>query len=150
MPYKYRAKTYLIVIIIMGLISPVWGNDTDQPEPMVLRKIMQVMSKDMQAVTDAISREQWHKVATIAPEIGNHPQPPFIEKTRILRFVGSDANTFRAYDKNTQHIALTLKQAAIANDANAVILSFAELQKSCFSCHQRFREAFVVHFYGQH
>lgn len=148
MPHRRRLKCYLIVMIIASLCSQAWADDSDKPEPLALRKIMQEMSENMQIITAAISREQWHKVVTTAPLVGDHPQPPFMEKTRILRFVGSDTSTFRMFDKKTQQAAQTLQQAALDKDGERVINTFAELQKSCLSCHQRFREPFVTHFYS--
>ncbi|KAA3641310.1 MAG: cytochrome C [Proteobacteria bacterium] len=148
MRQHHQLKPYVIAIIIASLLPVAWAEDNNKSEPMALRKIMQEMSDNMQIMTDAIAREQWHQVVTTAPLVGDHQQPPFMEKTRILRFVGADASTFRSYDKKTQQAAQALQQAALDNDGQHVISAFAELQKSCLSCHQRFREPFVTHFYG--
>ena len=51
-------------------------------EPLELRRIMQDLGKNMQVVTDAISREDWARVAKTAPEIAEHSQPPITEKVR--------------------------------------------------------------------
>lgn len=119
-------------------------------EPLELRLIMQALGKEMQLVTDAISREDWVLVADSAPRIADHPQPPFGEKLRILTFIGSDASRFKGFDKQTHQAAKGLEHAAMRGDGQAVIASFATLQNSCLACHQDFRKPFVEHFYGQH
>ncbi len=118
-------------------------------EPMELRRIMQELGKDMQAVTDGISREDWERVARTAPKIAEHRQPPFAEKMRILAFAGGNAGRFRRFDGQTHQAAKAMEQAARRGDGQAVIASFATLQNSCLACHQDFRKPFVEHFYGQ-
>ncbi|MDZ7768144.1 MAG: cytochrome C [Woeseiaceae bacterium] len=110
---------------------------------------MQDMSNNMQVITAAISREDWDAVATAAPLIADHPQPPLLEKTRILRFVGANTGEFRSHDNKTKQAAQALQQAAARSDGHAVIASFATLQNSCLAYHQSFRKPFVEHFYGQ-
>ena len=119
-------------------------------EPMDLRRIMQALGKDMQTVTDGISREDWGLVVKTAPRIAEHPQPPLGEKMHILGFVGSDAGRFKRFDEQTHQAAKAMEQAARRGDGQAVIASFATLQNSCLACHQNLRKAFVEHFYGQH
>lgn len=147
MLYPYRLIICLITVAMTGFFSLARANDSGEYEPMALRTIMQEMSDKMQLVTDAIAREQWSQVAIAAPLIGDHRQPPFMEKTRILGFVGGEAGTFRSYDKKTQEAAQVLKEAALAEDGVQIIDAFASLQKTCLSCHQRFRQSFVAHFY---
>ncbi len=147
--------TYILVAVVLGVtltsISPsslATGNSSD--EPLALRLVMQELGNEMQVVTDAISREDWGRVADSAPRIADHPKPPFGEKLRILTFVGSDVSRFKALDKQTHQAAKELEQAAMRGDGQAVITSFAGLQNSCLACHQTFRKPFVEHFYGQH
>ena len=104
---------------------------------------MQDMGKNMQVVTDGISREDWEMVARAAPLIADHPQPPLAEKMRILSFVGADAGKFKGHDERTHQAARALEQAAVRSDGQAVISSFATLQNSCLACHQSFRKSFV-------
>lgn len=148
---SHSSKTQLIITVIVIILTChsqlSWAGEKNQPKPLALRTIMQGMSNDMQAITDAISREQWDKVAKISPLIGNHAQPSFTEKMRILRFIGSDSKTYRRYDKITQQAAQILSKTATTENGELVISSFAELQNSCLNCHQRFRQPFVEHFY---
>jgi len=147
MTNKHRLKPVLIIVLITTLWPLAWAEDSKQSESMALRQIMREMSDHMEVITAAIAREQWSQVVVTAPLIGDHRQPPFMEKTRILRFVGSQTGTFRTYDKKTQEAARVLKQAALAKNGAETIDAFAGLQKTCLNCHQRFREPFVAHFY---
>jgi cytochrome c556 len=124
--------------------------ENSKEEPLVLRQIMIALGKDMQTVTDAISREDWVRVAETASIIADHPQPPFTEKVRILAFVGSDAGRFKQFDKQTHQAATIMEQAAKRGDGQAVIEYFATLQNSCLACHQNYRKPFVEHFYVHH
>lgn len=102
----------------------------------------------MQIITDSISRTDWELAAKTAPLIADHPQPPLIEKARILGFVGADVAKFKGYDRQTNLAAQELHQAAMRQDGIAVIAAFQMLQSSCFDCHREFRIRFVDHFYG--
>lgn len=153
MLHRYRIKACHITLAVCALLliscQQVRANDLNEAEPLALRKIMQSLSENMQVITDAISREDWEVVVTVAPLIADHPPPPLGERMRIFRFIGSDVNTFKSYDRETHKAAQLLKQTAARSDGLAVIESFAVLQSSCLACHQRFRKPFVEHFYGQ-
>lgn len=119
------------------------------PDASALRTIMRELGRDMQVVTDGIAREDWALVAKTAPRLAEHPQPPLAEKMRVLGFLGNDAGAFRQHDARTKQAARALGQAAQRRDGEAVIASFATLQRSCLACHQRFRQPFVEHFHAQ-
>lgn len=154
MQHRHPCKTFFTAIAIGTLLasnySQAWADDVDKAEPLALRKIMQDLSKNMQSVTDGISREDWDMVGKIAPLIADHPQPPLGEKMRILIFAGTAVGKFKGYDKKTHQAARALEQAALRSDGKTVISSFASLQNTCLSCHQSFRKPFVEHFYDQH
>lgn len=154
MKYRHASKTFFTVFtlgaLLAGACSPARADDADKTKPLELRGIMQELGKNMQAVTDGISREDWALVARIAPRIAEHPQPPVGEKMRIMAFIGADMGKFKGYDEKTHQAAQALEQAAMRGDGQAVISSFATLQNSCLACHQSFRKPFVEHFYGQH
>jgi cytochrome c556 len=118
-------------------------------EPLVLRKIMRELGKNMQHISDSIAREDWALITEIAPRIADHPKPPLTEKIRILAFVGSDAGKFRDYDEKTHQAGQELRRAAMQEDRTEVISAFATLQESCVTCHQSFRKSFQEHFYEQ-
>ena len=117
-------------------------------QPLAMRGIMQDLGRHMQTVTLAIAREDWALVEKTAPLIAQHPQPPLMEKTRILRFVGTDMGKYKSHDHKTHEAAHELAQAAKNKDGMAVIAAFQSVQTGCYGCHQEFRKPFVEHFYG--
>jgi cytochrome c556 len=118
-------------------------------EPLALQQIMKDLGKNMQVITDGISRGDWELVEKTAPLIADHPQPPFGEKMRIMGFVGTNMAKFKTYDGETHDQALAIGKAARAKDRPGVILAFQKLQTSCYNCHSEFRKPFVAHFYGR-
>lgn len=128
--------------------SPALAEGESAVRPLELQKIMKELGRNMQAVTDGISREDWALVEKTAPLIADHPQPPLLEKTRIIGFVGSDMGKFKGYDQKTHEAAHALGQAARNRDGAAVIAAFQTLQTGCYNCHREFRKPFVEHFYG--
>ena len=117
-------------------------------KPMALRSVMEKLGRDMQAVTGAISKEEWTLVAELAPKIAKHAEPPLGEKMRILGWLGTDAGKFRGIDGQVQHAASAMGDAARRGDGQAVIAAFSKTQQSCLACHQSFRRSFVEQFYG--
>jgi hypothetical protein len=135
----------------LGLVAAaVFLGGAHGAEPLALRGIMVQLGADLQAVTDAIAREDWPRVADIAPRIGDHPEPPGDEKARILQFLGADAGRFRGFDEATHHASEALREAAARGDGAAVIAAFADVQRGCLGCHEQFRKPFIEHFYGEH
>ncbi len=140
----------LISALVLGAASfhALAENGKPAAEPLVLQKVMKNLGKHMQAITDGISREDWAVVEKMAPLIGEHPQPPISEKTRIIGFMGSNMGKFKAYDGETHEAAHVLAHAAKEQDGQAVINAFQTLQTTCYNCHKEFRKPFVKHFYG--
>lgn len=153
MQYRVDLKPFIMMSVLgvnMTLSSSMaWSDDTQEAGPLALRRIMQELGKNMQTVTEGISREDWALVADAAPRIAAHPKPPLGEKIRILAFIGTDADKFKWYDEKMQQAALTLEEAAARGDGRGVIAAFANLQQGCLACHQVFRKPFVEHFYEQ-
>lgn len=148
---RRAAATALMMVLVGGAPIPVSASDTpDQSSSMALTGIMRDLGEEMQGVTDAISREDWPKVTTLATRIADHPQPPLGEKMRILAFVGKDTSSFRGYDKQTHEAAKLLAQAAKRGDGAATITAFADVQTACLACHQQFRKPFQEHFHDKH
>ncbi|MBA4381111.1 MAG: cytochrome C [Sideroxydans sp.] len=117
-------------------------------EPLELQKVMKDLGRNMQVITDGISREDWELVAKTAPLIASHPQPPVSEKMRIMKFMGPEMSKFKALDGETHEAAHSLEHAAHEKDGQKVIAAFQQVQTSCLNCHQTFRGKFVEHFYG--
>lgn len=118
-------------------------------EQLALQQIMKDLGKNMQIVTDGISREDWTGVEHAAHLISEHPQPPLGEKMRIMGFMGANMGKFKAFDEQTQEAAYEMAMAAQVKDGGKVISAFQKLQSACLSCHQTFRPAFMEHFYGK-
>lgn len=116
---------------------------------MALQRVMKQLGADMQLVTGAISREDWARVADLAPKIARHAEPPSTEKIRILSWLGTDAGRFRGFDAQVHDAATGMGESATRGDGQAVIAAFAQVQQSCLGCHQNFRTAFVEHFHGR-
>jgi len=140
-----RALLTAGLVLTVGLAGA--EKNEDERKPLALQKIMRDLGLHMQSITDGISREDWELVKRTASLIADHPQPPFAEKARILRFMGSDAPRFRTHDGKTHDAAVALAEAAGRNDGLATIAAFEQLQLSCLGCHQTFRRPFVEHFY---
>ena len=121
----------------------------EREESMALRTVMEKLGRDMQAVTGAISTEDWDLVAELAPGIARHAEPPAVEKVRILRWVGTDAGKFRGFDVQVEQAADAMAEAAARDDGTEVIRRFSEVQQACLGCHQKFRGPFVEHFYNR-
>lgn len=147
---RQRISRLLWPVTLLGLLasSPIGRAESGaKVEPMALRGIMQEMSRDMQAISDAIAREAWGEIVRVTPQIADHPQPPFTEKLRILGFFAGQAGDFKKHDAETHRAAMDLQRAAAEQDGVAVITAYAALQRSCLDCHQAFRKRFTEHFY---
>jgi cytochrome c556 len=149
---RFIKQTVLFMIAVIFTAAGVaTGSDADDDRvaPLALRAIMDELNRNMQTLTDAISREDWEQVAKTAPRIADHPQPPMMEKLRILNFAGSDVHKFKNFNRQTHHAATHLEEVAGKQDGHAVIAAFAALQSSCLDCHQDLRKTFKEHFYGR-
>lgn len=150
---KYRHTSVTVItafsvcLLLWGFQPQAWADGATEGKPLALRRIMQELGRNMQAITGAISQEDWALVAQIAPRVAAHPEPPLPEKVRILAYLGTDAARFRRFDAQTHEAAHAMQQAAARNDGKAVIQSFARVQESCLGCHQGFRKSFVEHFH---
>lgn len=147
-------KKFITRLATLGLglvfISPAgFAQAPPETKPLELRRIMQNLGANMQAVTAGISSEDWAGVARIAPQIARHPEPPGAEKGRIVSFIGVDMGRFKNYDNQSHEAALTMEAAAARGDGEGVIASFAKVQGACLGCHKEFRQRFVEHFYGK-
>lgn len=134
-------------LTLLTAVAPALA-EAEPAQPLALRGIMQDLGRHMQTVTLGISREDWTLVEKTAPLIAQHPQPPLMEKTRILAFVGTDMGKYKSHDHKTHEAAHALAQAAKNKDGVAAIAAFQSVQIGCYGCHREFRKPFVEHFYG--
>lgn len=153
MKHKRTFKASIAIGMVSTLLattSPIsWADDSAMVTPLALRKIMQDLGKNMQTITDGISRGDWELVERIAALVADHPQPPLSEKMRIMGFVGTNMGKFKTYDGETHAQAQAIGKSANVRDGQGVILAFQKLQTSCYNCHSEFRKPFVAHFYGK-
>ncbi len=142
-------KQLIVVASLIGIGIAIATPLAQAAEPLELQKVMKELGKNMQVVTDGISREDWTLVESASHLIAEHPQPPFTEKVRIMSFMGTNMGKFKGFDGQTHDAANEMAKAAQEKDGQKVILSFQKLQSACLACHQAFRTAFVEHFYGK-
>ena len=143
------AVAIMITVALLIPITILQAQAAESEKRMALHGVMQQLGRDMQAVTGAISEEDWGLVAQLASKIGRHPEPPITEKMRILAWLGTDAGKFRGFDGQVQDASTTMGEAAARGDGQEVIVAFSKMQQRCLSCHQEFRKPFQEHFYGK-
>lgn len=146
---RKRSKLFSLGFIVTTFCVSALGASATDENPLELRKVMQELGGNLAAITESISREDWQRVAHIAPLIADHPKPPMGERAQILALLGADMGRFKAYDGQTHQTAEALAEAAQKGDGEAVITVFAELQRSCLGCHENFRQKIIEHFYVQ-
>lgn len=140
-------KKLILATLFVGIALPAFHVQAETP--LELQKVMRELGRNMQVVTDGISREDWELVARTAPLIAEHAQPPLAEKARIIGFMGAEMSRFKAFDTQTHEAAHELMHAAHGKDGLHVIEAFGKVQSACLGCHQAFRTSFVKHFYGK-
>lgn len=74
--FKITIAAGLVGALLAIASASSWADDNAEASPLALRKIMQDLGKHMQTITDGISRGDWALVATTAPLVADHPQPP--------------------------------------------------------------------------
>lgn len=134
-----------LIVPVTLLLSSTLLQAADGPS---LREVMAGLGRHMEAITAAISREDWPSVSAGAARIAGHPQPPMSEKMRIMGFAGTRVKQFKTYDSEARRQAQAVGAAADAGDGHGAILAFAKLQESCLACHQAFRKAYIQHARG--
>ncbi len=148
-PKHLSLSGHAITLVAALLASAVilHAHAAEPAKPMALQSVMEKLGRDMQAVTGAISKEDWALVARLAPNIARHPEPPLSEKARILAWLGTDAGKFRGFDGQVHEAAVAMGEAAALGDGQAAITNFSKVQQGCLACHQGFRKSFQEHFY---
>jgi hypothetical protein len=94
-PLKPRSFFTVPLSVLLATFATALGaQSVEAAKPMALRTIMERLGRDMQAVTGAISKEDWPLVAELAPRIAKHAEPPMSEKMRILAGLGQTLESF--------------------------------------------------------
>lgn len=136
----------IVAVTLAALALPL--SHAQAAEPLQLQIVMKELGKNMQVITDGISREDWKLVADTAPKVAMHPQPPAAELERIEQYLGANMHKFETFDKKAHGAAHSLEHAANKQDGHQVIAAFQKVQDACLNCHQAFRSKFIEHFYG--
>src|SRR3546814_5617345 len=113
---------------------------------MGLRTVMKELGRNMEAVTGAISREDWALVEELPPGIAHHAQPPAMEKMRTLQWLGADAGKFRTLAARVERAANDMAAAAAGGNGQAVISAFSEVPQAFLYCHQQSTKPITEHF----
>lgn len=111
-PKHLTAYATAMAVALLATAASLRAQATEPEKPMTLQGVMEKLGRDMQAVTGAISKEDWVVVAELAPKIAHHTEPPLSEKMRILTWLGTDAGKFRAFDEQTREAANAMGKAA--------------------------------------
>jgi cytochrome c556 len=138
-----------VIAASCGNAGVCFAQATSPAKSTALRTVMKSLGREVQTAADAISREDWTLAAETARKIAQHAEPPESERKLRVDWLGSDSGLFEALDEKTHEAARAMRTAAESGDGREVIETFARLQNSCLACHQRFRKAFVEHFYRQ-
>lgn len=138
-----------MILAALTLVLSLLTSLTQAAEPLALQGVMKDLGKHMQTTAGAIAYEDWELVANTAPLIASHPQPPILEKARIVSYMGGNMSKFKAFDMEIHEAAHDLQHAAHEKNGVQVIAAFQKVQASCLACHQAFRKPFVEHFYGK-
>lgn len=138
-----------LILTVLSLVFSMLIPAVQAAEPLAFQGVMKDLGKHMQTTAGAIAYEDWELVASTAPLIAAHPQPPASEKERIVGFMGSNMSKFKEFDMQTHEAAHEMQHAAHEKKGTEVIAAFQKLQSSCLGCHQAFRKPFVEHFYGK-
>ncbi|MBI5192820.1 MAG: cytochrome c [Nitrospirae bacterium] len=112
-----------------------------------LRTIMNGMNDRMKAIVDAINREDFKSIEENAVKIAGHDKPPVTERIRILGFMKRQAPELKGMDDKVHASAKELGESAKKRNIDAVVSSFAKVQKACIACHTKFKAQIVEHFY---
>lgn len=140
---------FLIPLCLAAFCTTSYAENMEVEKKTSLHKVMEKLGHDMEAVTTAISKEDWDSVAELAARIASHEEPEKSEKVEILTWLGDKAGKFRGFDLEVTDAATAMGEAAEQGDGLKVIESFSKTQQSCFACHQMFRKPFVEKFYGK-
>lgn len=142
---RRASKLVLSVVACWHAVIPI---SVLAAEPLALRKIMSELGRNTQLIAGGLAREDYAVVENAARAIADHPQPPLLEKTRIIGFVGTSMVKYKAYDGKTHDAAMVLAAAAKSKAGQEAINAFQSLQTGCYDCHSEFRKPFVEHFYA--
>lgn len=111
-----------------------------QAQEQSFKETMRGLLAESQAIVEGIMREDYGKVATMAEAIAFHQSPSPGKRMAIINELGMEAVSFNLFEDNLRSYASKVKKAAEQHDQKRVIESFAEMMKSCTTCHNSYRK----------
>jgi cytochrome c556 len=118
--------------------------DTDHAhadeEAMALLPIMMRMAADMAGFMHALWLEDYAAMTRHANGVAAHPNISTDELERIESILGPEAEGFEAIDEEVHHASMRMREAAEAEDMDAVLEHLGTVQNGCVGCHSKFRE----------
>ncbi len=104
-----------------------------------LPRIMAGLSEDAAGVNAGIWLEDFDSIAASAQAIADHPTVSDEERASIQAVLGEDMADFALGDKTVHETAVSLVEAAKAQDMAEVLALNAKMQTECVACHTEFR-----------
>lgn len=131
-------------VIILGLIGAQHAHAELQ-----LRSVMKDLGARMELVTRGIYTADFEMIEKNALLIVDHEKPSMVERMKILGFLSTEADKFKAGDGAVHDGAAKLAAAAGIKDYDEVLTSYSGVLNGCVNCHTNFRDKIVGHFYEE-
>jgi hypothetical protein len=111
------------------------------PDPGLLLTIMFQLGEDMNALSDALWRNDLDTITAAATAIAEHPHVSPAERERLQGALGDRFPDFVEGDRRVHESAARLAELAATGETGAILGELAELQAVCVACHESFRGA---------
>ena len=112
----------------------------EEHDELPLRGIMQLLSAQMGALTNALWNEDYEEMTEQSAAIAEHPHMAPDEVVRIQTTLGSDMSEFEEMDEAVHLAAVRMHEAAAARELDSFLDALVDVQRGCVSCHTRFRD----------
>lgn len=119
--------------------STVFAQDHDAHHTKPLTAVMQELGEKMNALNDAIFKDDWVGMSTASGVIAEHPHVAPNELAAISKALGKEMQQFKEWDHLVHKNALSLRKAAADKDMKQVLSSHRTIMSGCVSCHIQFR-----------
>lgn len=125
----------------LSLAGAAWAADTPAPasDPTDLKTIMVGLGEHMTQVQAALWLEDFDAIRAGAVAIADHAKVGPEERQRVQAALGADFGAFVTGDRAVHDQAMSLSEAAAAEDLDRTVQRLAELQAGCVACHTSFR-----------
>lgn len=131
--------TSAATLIACSRRSPAAAASDASAAPGDLKTIMVGLGQQLNALHDALWREDLGAVGAAATAVAQHPKVSPEERGRIQRALGDDFPRFAAADGRVHDAAVAVADAAAAKDLDGVVGRLGTLEAGCVACHTQFR-----------